>query len=899
MFGRDWPKELRDAIEAPYGTLEGMSKENLSHEPQSSDGSHLPVIDAETIRHVLADKTHTYDPTGLVIRNVRIEGALCLDDLDLEYPVLFDSVLFDSDISLAGIRAPAIRFLRCVLQGINLRFAQIEQDFVLNDCRMRGNVRAELAKFGSLSCQRSQISLKLCEEPQQLVTSLELTQIVVAGDLNLGDSSVVGGLNAFGARVGGKLSLNGIRVSCCSQVNCGVADHRSVTLDGARIDGGVRMQGFRAQGPVMALRAYVGGEFHVTRAVISGGGSAGALNLGGLELTGPLQIEDTRMEGGLDIDGASLHEFMMLRAEIRAPGRTAIAASGVRCRDAFEVDSVNALGSVSLRNSTVGKDLRLKRTNVYGSVAIDSTTVSTVDLSSVSILIEPHRDNLYLAPPKALIRAALGPDSKVESELFSSTVPSFCLASGETDWKRSVAKRTNYEDIPWSKGDFTFNGSQVAHDAVFAFQEVAGDIVVREAVIGGQLQIGATGFHFPIGLLNIGGSQVTRDLTLTGSGFAKGIQAQGLSVGGTLDWAGVIPTRSLVNWRELSPMAQAPVDLAGAVINKLSLGNESQVSYRASVDLSRAAVQHLETGMKAHKVRVPPHRGFLGDIGSSARRIRSSLTELFRPRSRQGDAVIASSGSTRGGGRALERSRFEAAADEYLGLPRATRTPSVAATKHWSIGSIDGIAGADWKGARDWLELPSSRQGEFIPQLWFEVADVFDRSGRESEAKKLRFEAVDRVLWRRTNVVSWLWGRITKVTIGHGFYPERALVWLLIIWFSVAGLVASNKDSFSPSDRSTAISQAQDEKPAPKSEPTGKGLAITGSTNPSPIAYPTLYPFIYAVDIVVSPVGTGQSTAWQFHGSLWLSSILTFLKLLSWALGGLFITGIAGAFRRR
>jgi hypothetical protein len=145
-----------------------------------------------------------------------------------------------------------------------------------------------------------------------------------------------------------------------------------------------------------------------------------------------------------------------------------------------------------------------------------------------------------------------------------------------------------------------------------------------------------------------------------------------------------------------------------------------------------------------------------------------------------------------------------------------------------------------------------------------------------------------------------MWGRITRVTIGHGFYPERALIWLLAIWFCVAGIVISNKDSFTPSDRSTAVSQVQPAAPAATGgETRGSQLVTTGSTSPTPIAYPALYPFIYAVDIVISPVGTGQSNAWQFTGSMWLSSVLATLKLLSWALGGLFITGVAGVFRRQ
>ena len=58
-------------------------------------------------------------------------------------------------------------------------------------------------------------------------------------------------------------------------------------------------------------------------------------------------------------------------------------------------------------------------------------------------------------------------------------------------------------------------------------------------------------------------------------------------------------------------------------------------------------------------------------------------------------------------------------------------------------------------------------------------------------------------------------------------------------------------------------------------------------------------PWLYAVDVIISPLGTGMADAWRIDSILWLSTLLVGVKLIAWALFGMFIAGVSGLVGKR
>lgn len=152
----------------------------------------------------------------------------------------------------------------------------------------------------------------------------------------------------------------------------------------------------------------------------------------------------------------------------------------------------------------------------------------------------------------------------------------------------------------------------------------------------------------------------------------------------------------------------------------------------------------------------------------------------------------------------------------------------------------------------------------FFAQPWLAVAGALDAEGRHAEARRLRIEGTDRQKRASASPLGQVGRLVTWSTIGHGYASFRAL-WLLLLTYAVSvAVVATATAAFEP---------------------------MSGDDPPG------LWSPLYALDIVVSPVGTGQSELWG-AGALWLALILWVLKFVSWMLAGLFVSGISGIVNR-
>lgn len=158
----------------------------------------------------------------------------------------------------------------------------------------------------------------------------------------------------------------------------------------------------------------------------------------------------------------------------------------------------------------------------------------------------------------------------------------------------------------------------------------------------------------------------------------------------------------------------------------------------------------------------------------------------------------------------------------------------------------------------------TGRQHPFFAQPWLAVAAALDGEGRHREARRLRIEGTDRQKRAAASPIGQVGRLVTWGAIGHGYASFRA-AWLLLLTYAVSVVVvATATAAFEP----------------------------TGADNP-----PGLWSPLYALDIVISPVGTGQSDLWGAD-VLWLAVVLWALKFVSWMLAGLFVSGVSGLANR-
>lgn len=165
----------------------------------------------------------------------------------------------------------------------------------------------------------------------------------------------------------------------------------------------------------------------------------------------------------------------------------------------------------------------------------------------------------------------------------------------------------------------------------------------------------------------------------------------------------------------------------------------------------------------------------------------------------------------------------------------------------------------DWTPAWSYEKTLSKRR--FFAQPWMEIANALESNGRSADAVTVRIACADKR--KREEARTWVGqlGRVlTRVTIGHGFKNVRALWLLALTYVASLTLVYFYSAAFEP----------------------------IGGDNPSGLWTP-----LYALDVVISPVGSGQSEQWG-AGVLWLAATLWVLKFISWGLAGLFVSGVSG-----
>ena len=196
--------------------------------------------------------------------------------------------------------------------------------------------------------------------------------------------------------------------------------------------------------------------------------------------------------------------------------------------------------------------------------------------------------------------------------------------------------------------------------------------------------------------------------------------------------------------------------------------------------------------------------------------------------------------------------------------------------------AVDGLTYAGVPApisAQDWLRLLREGTPGYAAQPYQQLAAGYRALGDERQARGILMAQRDDQLARtHTRWPERLWGRITKVTLGYGYQPWRALLFLagvvalscvLAVVLGSHGALAQTSNTATPGRSCTVIQQAS--VGLDLNLPIGKSVARDRCD--------------------LAKDSTSVTAAWLTAGG-WV------LQLLAWAFAALFIAGFTSAVRK-
>ncbi|GAB2850531.1 hypothetical protein [Lentzea nigeriaca] len=162
----------------------------------------------------------------------------------------------------------------------------------------------------------------------------------------------------------------------------------------------------------------------------------------------------------------------------------------------------------------------------------------------------------------------------------------------------------------------------------------------------------------------------------------------------------------------------------------------------------------------------------------------------------------------------------------------------------------------------EWLTLLATRTPYYSTQPWVQLAAAHSAAGHEQDVRRIRV-AAQRDLRRRGQLSRWgrTWHLIRGLTVGHGYRPALALLWLAGVLAVSVGVVL-----VSGAVRCSAVEQV--------------GYALNVATP------------LVKVDAARCAVDATSAGGRFVLASTWL------LQILAWAFATLFVAGFTGLVRR-
>ncbi|WP_327293393.1 oxidoreductase [Streptomyces sp. NBC_01198] len=173
----------------------------------------------------------------------------------------------------------------------------------------------------------------------------------------------------------------------------------------------------------------------------------------------------------------------------------------------------------------------------------------------------------------------------------------------------------------------------------------------------------------------------------------------------------------------------------------------------------------------------------------------------------------------------------------------------------FSYDTLTPLAEFPLRGRLAWLQAATP---EFRPEPYERLAAALRAAGEDAEAREVLLARQRR---RRETLpaAGRVWGWLQDITVGYGYRPGRAAVWMAVLWALGATYFALHH--------------------------------IPAAADPGGYR-PHWSPALYALDLLLPVIDLGQDNAWREAGlAQWVASLLT---LLGWMLA---TTAAAGATR--
>jgi hypothetical protein len=223
-----------------------------------------------------------------------------------------------------------------------------------------------------------------------------------------------------------------------------------------------------------------------------------------------------------------------------------------------------------------------------------------------------------------------------------------------------------------------------------------------------------------------------------------------------------------------------------------------------------------------------------------------------------------------------------------LVTPETGQPPGMLNAPGWQIADIYGGMRKDWHIADRWVKNKCPKDKDPIAaQSWHAVADVYDRNGQPSGARRLRLSAAMNV----TKTAPWyrkLLRTLYLLIVGHGYYPLAAAAWMLAIIVGATILVSCSRSDVVPSDLAAANQAATAY--AQQAHEAAPGRVTAQTPCASHPDYPCFGAFAFAVPNLIP--GLGDANHWKAAGPL--NDQLVVLRVAVWVLSGFLLAGLTG-----
>ncbi len=177
----------------------------------------------------------------------------------------------------------------------------------------------------------------------------------------------------------------------------------------------------------------------------------------------------------------------------------------------------------------------------------------------------------------------------------------------------------------------------------------------------------------------------------------------------------------------------------------------------------------------------------------------------------------------------------------------------------------------------EWLEILSKRTPSYASQPYMQLAAVHQAAGHEKDARKIRIlQQADLLIRGDLPYWSRMWHRVTGITVGYGYRPGIALLWLLMVLASAMLLIIGIagpldlvlRNSSTGSVRCLVIEQAK-------------------------LALDSVIPLIKTNNIHECKIDYSRNGGKVIIVCTWL------LQALAWSLATLFVAGFTGLMKKK